>query len=60
MPAMTKIDIITRPAKLNELKEALHTIGITSMTVSQIFGCGLQKGHTEIYRGKEYNINLFP
>lgn len=58
MQIMTKIDIITRPGKLEELKEALNAIGVTGMTVSQVFGCGLQKGHTEIYRGKEYNINL--
>ncbi len=58
MSVMTKIDIITRPGKLEELKEALHAIGVTGMTVSQVFGCGLQKGHTEIYRGREYNINL--
>ncbi|SFL84932.1 P-II family nitrogen regulator [Pelosinus propionicus] len=58
MSIMTKIDIITRPGKLEELKEALNAIGVTGMTVSQVFGCGLQKGHTEIYRGKEYNINL--
>ncbi|EIW15835.1 MULTISPECIES: P-II family nitrogen regulator [Pelosinus] len=58
MSIMTKIDIITRPGKLEELKEALNAIGVTGMTVSQVFGCGLQKGHTEIYRGREYNINL--
>lgn len=58
MKTITKIDIITRPGKLEELKEALATIGVTGMTVSQIFGCGLQKGHTEVYRGKEYTINL--
>jgi nitrogen regulatory protein P-II 1 len=58
MQIMTKIDIITRPGKLEELKEALNAIGVTGMAVSQVFGCGLQKGHTEIYRGKEYNINL--
>ncbi len=58
MLKMTKIDIITRPGKLEELKEALNAIGVTGMTVSQVFGCGLQKGHTEVYRGKEYNINL--
>ena len=58
MSIMTKVDIITRPGKLEELKEALNAIGVTGMTVSQVFGCGLQKGHTEIYRGKEYNINL--
>lgn len=58
MKQITKIDIITRPGKLEELKEALADIGVTGMTVSQIFGCGLQKGHTEVYRGKEYSINL--
>ena len=58
MKKITKIDIITRPGKLEELKEALAGIGVTGMTVSQIFGCGLQKGHTEVYRGKEYTINL--
>jgi len=58
MKKITKIDIITRPGKLEELKEALADIGVTGMTVSQVFGCGLQKGHTEVYRGKEYTINL--
>ena len=60
MKKITKIDIITRPGKLEELKEALADIGVTGMTVSQVFGCGLQKGHTEVYRGKEYSINLLP
>lgn len=60
MRKMNKIDIVTRPGKLEELKDALHAIGITGMTVSQVFGCGLQKGHTEVYRGQEYNINLLP
>ncbi|MEN6413046.1 MAG: P-II family nitrogen regulator [Veillonellales bacterium] len=57
---MTKIEIITRPNKLEELKEALNDIGVTGMTVSQVYGCGLTKGHTEIYRGREYTINLLP
>lgn len=56
MKKISKIDIITRPGKLEELKEALAAI-TTGMTVSQIFGCGLQQGHTEVYRGKEYTIN---
>lgn len=60
MHAITKIEIITRPSKLDELKEALNEIGVTGMTVSQVYGCGLTKGHTEIYRGKEYTINLVP
>lgn len=57
---MTKIEIITRASKLEELKEALNAIGVLGMTVSQIFGCGLQKGHKEIYRGREYDVNLVP
>ncbi|MEN6411864.1 MAG: P-II family nitrogen regulator [Veillonellales bacterium] len=57
---MTKIEIITRPGKLEELKEALNEIGVAGMTVSQVFGCGLTKGHTEVYRGREYTINLLP
>ena len=60
MRKMTKIDIITRPGKLEDLKEALNAIGVTGMTVTQVYGCGLQKGHTEVYRGKEYDINLLP
>ena len=57
---MRKIDAIVRPEKLNDIKEALATIGVTGMTVSEVFGCGLQKGHTGVYRGKEYSINLLP
>ncbi|MBQ7630057.1 MAG: P-II family nitrogen regulator [Selenomonadaceae bacterium] len=57
---ITKIDIITRPNKLEELKDALNKIGVLGMTVSQVYGCGLQRGHKEIYRGKEYDVNLVP
>lgn len=60
MDKITKIDIITRQSKFEELKEALNEIGITGMTVSQVLGCGLQKGKTEIYRGTEYSIDLLP
>lgn len=60
MRKMTKIDIITRPGSLEPLKEAMNSIGVTGMTVSQVYGCGLQKGHTEVYRGQEYAINLLP
>ncbi|MPM85127.1 Nitrogen regulatory PII-like protein [bioreactor metagenome] len=60
MRKMTKIEIITRPEKLEVLKEALNAIGVAGMTVSQVFGCGLTKGHKEVYRGAEYNINLLP
>ena len=57
---ITKIEIITRPAKLDELKDALIEIGVLGMTVSQVYGCGLQKGHKEMFRGKEYDVNLVP
>ena len=57
---MTKIDIITRTSKFEELKEALNDIGITGMTVTQVLGCGMQKGVTEMYRGVPMSINLLP
>lgn len=57
---ITKIDIITRPEKLENLKEALNEIGVLGMTVSQVYGCGTQGGHKEVYRGREYEINLLP
>jgi nitrogen regulatory protein P-II 1 len=57
---ITKIDIITRPSKLEELEEALNEIGVLGMTVSQVYGCGLQKGHKEVYRGHSYDIALVP
>ena len=57
---ITKVEIITRASKLEELKQALNDIGVLGMTVSQVFGCGLSKGHTEVYRGKEDDINLVP
>ena len=57
---MTKIEIITRPSKLEELKDALNEIGVLGMTVSQVYGCGLQKGHKEVYRGRAYDVNLVP
>lgn len=60
MRPLTKIEIITRPSKLDALKNALNAIGVTGMTVSQVYGCGLTKGHKEVYRGTEYAINLLP
>lgn len=57
---ITKIEIITRSSKFEELKEALNEIGITGMTVSNVLGCGLQKGKTEYYRGNPYSIDLLP
>ena len=60
MRQITKIDIITRPEKLEEIKSAMNEIGVTGMTVTQVYGCGLTKGHREVYRGQEYSINLVP
>ena len=57
---MTKIDIITRQSKFEELKEAMNEIGITGMTVTQVLGCGIQKGKSEFYRGVETELNLLP
>ena len=58
MSNMKKVDIITRMEKLEDLKEALNAIGVQGMTVSEVYGCGLQKGHKEVYRGREYTVNL--
>ena len=55
---ISKIDIITRPEKFQELKEALEKIGVTGMTVTDVIGCGAQKGHKEYYRGVEVEVNM--
>lgn len=60
MDKITKIEIITRPEKLDALKDAMYAINVTGMTVSQVFGCGLSRGYTEVYRGQEVTINLLP
>ncbi|HSR36671.1 MAG TPA: P-II family nitrogen regulator [Desulfurivibrionaceae bacterium] len=57
---MKKIDAIIKPAKLDEVKEALDAIGIQGMTVSEVKGYGRQKGHKEIYRGAEYIVDFIP
>ncbi|MDA3970282.1 MAG: P-II family nitrogen regulator [Desulfobulbaceae bacterium] len=57
---MKKIEVIIKPFKLEDLKTALHDIGITGMTVSEVKGFGRQKGHTEIYRGAEYQVDFIP
>ena len=51
---------IIKPHKLDEVREALHAIGVEGMTVSEARGHGRQKGHTEIYRGAEYDVTLVP
>lgn len=57
---ITKIEIITNSNKFEDLKEELNKIGITGMTVSNVLGCGTQKGHKEFYRGIPVDINLLP
>jgi nitrogen regulatory protein P-II 1 len=55
-----KIEAIVRPARLEEIKDALTAIGVTGMTVSEVKGFGRQRGHTELYRGAEYVIDFLP
>jgi nitrogen regulatory protein P-II 1 len=57
---MKKIEAIVQPFKLDEVKEALKNIGIDGMTISEVRGHGRQKGHKEVYRGQEYNVDLLP
>jgi nitrogen regulatory protein P-II 1 len=57
---MKKIEAIIKPFKLDEVKNALHEVGITGMTVSEVKGFGRQKGHTELYRGAEYVVDFLP
>ncbi len=60
MEKIFKVEIITRPEKLNTLKESLAQRGIKGMTVSNVMGAGNQKGKTEVYRGSEMTIDLLP
>ena len=57
---MKKIEAIIKPFKLDEVKEALNSLGIKGMTVTEVKGYGRQKGHTEIYRGAEYVDDFIP
>jgi len=57
---MTKIEAIIQPFKLDDVKDALTGIGIDGMTISDVRGHGRQKGHKEVYRGQEYNVDLLP
>ncbi|MCK4838649.1 MAG: P-II family nitrogen regulator [Desulfobulbaceae bacterium] len=57
---MKKIEAIIKPFKLDDVKEALNGIGIKGMTVSDVKGYGRQKGHKEIYRGAEYEVDFIP
>jgi nitrogen regulatory protein P-II 1 len=57
---MKKIEAIVQPFKLEEVKEAMKGIGIDGMTITEVRGHGRQKGHKEVYRGQEYNVDLLP
>jgi nitrogen regulatory protein P-II 1 len=57
---MKKIEAIIQPHKLEDVKEALKAIGIDGMTISEVRGHGRQKGHKEVYRGMEYQVDLLP
>ncbi len=57
---MKKIEAIIKPFKLDEVKDALNSIGIQGLTVTEVKGFGRQKGHVELYRGAEYDISFIP
>ncbi len=57
---MKKVEAIIKPFKLDEVKEALHDVGIMGITVTEAKGFGRQKGHTELYRGAEYVVDFLP
>ena len=57
---MKKIEAIIKPFKLDEVKEALHDVGVSGITMTEAKGFGRQKGHTELYRGAEYVVDFLP
>src|SRR2546430_9136497 len=57
---MMKIEAIIQPSRFESVKDALREIGIEGMTVTEVRGHGRQKGHTEVYRGREYSVDLLP
>ncbi|MCW5965786.1 MAG: P-II family nitrogen regulator [Bryobacterales bacterium] len=57
---MKKIEAVLQPFKMEEVKEALKAIGVTGMTITEVRGHGRQKGHKEVYRGQEYQVDLLP
>jgi nitrogen regulatory protein PII len=59
-PIMKKVEAIIKPFKLDEVKEALNSIGVQGMTISEVKGYGRQRGHKEIYRGAEYTVDFIP
>ena len=58
--SMKKIEAIIQPFKLDEVKTALEALGVDGMTITEVRGHGRQKGHKEVYRGQEYNVDLLP
>src|SRR5262245_33906764 len=59
-PMMTKLEAIIQPSKLEAVKGVLSELGIEGLTISEVRGHGRQKGHTEMYRGREYSVDLLP
>jgi nitrogen regulatory protein P-II 1 len=57
---MKKVEAIIKPFKLDDVREALALVGVNGMTVTEVKGFGRQKGHTEMYRGAEYNVDFLP
>lgn len=57
---MTKVEAVIQTSKLDAVKDALHEVGVEGMTVLEARGHGRQKGHTEVYRGREYTVDLIP
>src|SRR5437868_12294152 len=57
---MTKVEAVIQTSRIDAVKSALHDIGVEGMTVIEVRGHGRQKGHTEIYRGREYTVDLLP
>jgi nitrogen regulatory protein P-II 1 len=57
---MKKLEAVIQPSRLDAVREALYAIGVQGMTVSEVRGHGRQKGHSEVYRGNEYTVDLLP
>jgi nitrogen regulatory protein P-II 1 len=57
---MRKVEAVIQPHKLDDVREGLSKLGLIGMTVTEVKGCGRQKGHTELYRGAEYFVDLIP
>jgi len=57
---MKKLEAVIKPHKLDEVKDALHALGVVGMTAYEVRGFGRQKGHTEVYRGAEYTVDFVP